>query len=122
MCCHAQCARPSVACFVYCTARAHGTTRAHCSAAPTFQQLRLVAPIGCSDMQALCWWLRGKLQVYSLFPALAADLYGPKHVAATYGALYTGKAVASVLAGNSNWLLRLYWPVIVTGCCVCTGR
>ena len=38
-------------------------------------------------------------QVYSLFPALAADLYGTTHVSANYGCLYTGKAVASLLAG-----------------------
>ena len=38
-------------------------------------------------------------EIYSLFPAVAADLYGTQHVSATYGALYTGKAVASYLAG-----------------------
>ena len=37
--------------------------------------------------------------MYSLFPAMAADLYGTRHIGQTYGALYTGKAVASLLAG-----------------------
>lgn len=38
-------------------------------------------------------------EVYSLFPAIAADLYGTRYVSQTYGALYTGKAVASLIAG-----------------------
>lgn len=38
-------------------------------------------------------------EIYSLFPALAADLYGTEHVGQNYGAIYTGKAVASFLAG-----------------------
>lgn len=38
-------------------------------------------------------------EIYSLFPALAADLFGTEHVSETYGFLYTGKFVASLLAG-----------------------
>lgn len=48
----------------------------------------------CSALSTFSWG-----EVYSLFPALAADLYGTTHVSANYGALYTGKGVASILAG-----------------------
>lgn len=41
-------------------------------------------------------------EVYSIFPAIAADLYGTLYVNANFGALYTGKAVASVLAGKGG--------------------
>jgi len=53
--------------------------------------------------------------VYSLFPAFAADLYGTEHVSANYGCLYTGKAVASVLAGPvaSSVASALGWEAIV---------
>ncbi|KAL1524653.1 hypothetical protein AB1Y20_019540 [Prymnesium parvum] len=48
----------------------------------------------CSALSTFSWG-----EVYSIFPAIAADLYGVQHVSATFGALYTGKAVASILAG-----------------------
>ena len=56
-------------------------------------------------------------EIYSLFPALTADLYGTEYVGQNYGAVYTGKAVASFIAGpgasvvaaNHSWavILRL---------------
>lgn len=48
----------------------------------------------CSGLSTFSWG-----EVYSLFPAMAADLYGASTVSATFGALYTGKAAASFLAG-----------------------
>ena len=54
--------------------------------------------------------------MYSLFPALAADLYGAQQVSANYGALYTGKGVASILAGPLTSLVveRLgSWEAVV---------
>jgi len=64
----------------------------------------------CSALSTFSWG-----EVYSLFPAFAADLYGTEHVSANYGCLYTGKAVASVLAGPvaSSVASALGWEAIV---------
>ena len=64
----------------------------------------------CSGLSTFSWG-----EIYSLFPALAADLYGTEHVSQTYGALYTGKAVASYLAGPiaSSFASLFSWELIV---------
>lgn len=64
----------------------------------------------CSALSTFSWG-----EIYSLFPALAADLYGTEHIGQTYGALYTGKAVASLLAGPVSSMIasRSSWEVIV---------
>ena len=66
--------------------------------------------IACSGLSTFSWG-----EIYSLFPAVAADLYGTQHIGATYGALYTGKAVASLLAGPvaSSIASAFSWEVIV---------
>ncbi|HYW25947.1 MAG TPA: oxalate/formate MFS antiporter [Terriglobales bacterium] len=62
-------------------------------------------------------------EIYSLFPAAVADLFGRRFATTNYGVLYTSKGVAAVLAGpvaaliasqfNGNWL-----PVflVMSGC------
>jgi OFA family oxalate/formate antiporter-like MFS transporter len=62
-------------------------------------------------------------EIYSLFPAAVADLFGRRFATTNYGVLYTSKGVAAILAGpvaaliasqfNGNWL-----PVFLTmaGC------
>jgi OFA family oxalate/formate antiporter-like MFS transporter len=53
-------------------------------------------------------------EIYSLFPAAVADLFGRRYSTTNYGVLYTSKGVAAILAGpvaavitsqfNGNWL------------------
>ena len=79
----------------------------------TARLLLLASPsafIACSGLSTFSWG-----EIYSLFPAVAADLYGTQHIGATYGALYTGKAVASLLAGPvaSSIASAFSWEVIV---------
>jgi MFS transporter, OFA family, oxalate/formate antiporter len=38
-------------------------------------------------------------EIYSLFPALAADYFGTRHATSNYGVLYTAKGVASIIGG-----------------------
>jgi len=66
--------------------------------------------IVCSALSTFSWG-----EVYSLFPAFAADLYGSTHVASTYGGLYTGKGVASILAGPAvSWAASVFtWSDII---------
>src|SRR5215831_6230361 len=44
--------------------------------------------------------------IYSLFPAAIADIFGSKHATTNYGIQYTAKGVGSVLAGpGAAWLM-----------------
>src|SRR5438067_513277 len=43
-------------------------------------------------------------EIYSLFPALCTDVYGPKYAATNAGALYTAKGAASFLVPAASWL------------------
>jgi OFA family oxalate/formate antiporter-like MFS transporter len=53
-------------------------------------------------------------EIYSLFPAAVADLFGRRYATTNYGVLYTSKGTAAILAGpvaavitsqfNGNWL------------------
>lgn len=66
--------------------------------------------VACSALSTFSWG-----EVYSLFPALTADVFGPGHVSAVYGALYTGKAAASVIAGPVASFLaaRFGWRLLI---------
>jgi len=52
-------------------------------------------------------------EIYALFPALCADLYGQKFATANYGLLYTAKGMAALVvplanllpAGTGSWKL-----------------
>src|SRR6266481_4295624 len=43
--------------------------------------------------------------IYSLFPAAIADIFGSKHATTNYGILYTAKGIGSILAGYGAALL-----------------
>src|SRR5580765_2049942 len=43
-------------------------------------------------------------EIYSLFPALCTDIYGPKFAATNAGLLYTAKGTASFLVPAASWL------------------
>ena len=64
----------------------------------------------CSALSTFSWG-----EVYSLFPAMAADLYGSTHVSANFGALYTGKAIATIMAGPLASLVAEHqsWETII---------
>jgi OFA family oxalate/formate antiporter-like MFS transporter len=44
-------------------------------------------------------------EIYSLFPATAADYFGSKHATSNYAVLYTAKGVASIIGGWVGALL-----------------
>jgi MFS transporter, OFA family, oxalate/formate antiporter len=43
-------------------------------------------------------------EIYSLFPALCTDVYGPRYAATNAGLLYTAKGAASFLVPVASWL------------------
>jgi hypothetical protein len=48
-------------------------------------------------------------EIYSLFPAAIADVFGPKYAATNYGIKYTAKGTASFFAGPGAALLVEAW-------------
>ena len=47
--------------------------------------------------------------IYSLFPAAIADIFGTKHATTNYGIQYTAKGIGSILAGPcAAWLMVKY--------------
>jgi MFS family permease len=58
--------------------------------------------------------------IYSLFPAAIADIFGSKHATTNYGIQYTSKGVGSILAGpGAAWLmaasgswLPVFWAAV----------
>ena len=46
-------------------------------------------------------------EIYSLFPAICADVYGRKFASANAGLLYTAKGVASLLVPLSSVIARI---------------
>jgi OFA family oxalate/formate antiporter-like MFS transporter len=58
-------------------------------------------------------------EIYALFPAMCADLYGTKFATANYGLLYTAKGMASLAvplanllpAGTGSW--KIVFMVVV---------
>jgi OFA family oxalate/formate antiporter-like MFS transporter len=45
-------------------------------------------------------------EIYSLFPATCADIYGRKYCTTIYGMLYTAKGTASLLVPISAWMAQ----------------
>jgi OFA family oxalate/formate antiporter-like MFS transporter len=43
-------------------------------------------------------------EIYSLFPAISADLFGRRYATTNYGLLYTAKGTASLLVPVGSWL------------------
>jgi OFA family oxalate/formate antiporter-like MFS transporter len=46
-------------------------------------------------------------EIYSLFPALSADLFGRKFACTNYGLLYTAKGTAALLVPLGSWLYEM---------------
>jgi MFS transporter, OFA family, oxalate/formate antiporter len=59
-------------------------------------------------------------EIYSLFPATCADIYGKKYCTTIYGMLYTAKGTASLLVPVSAYVsLRYGWSaVFLTAACL----
>jgi MFS family permease len=60
--------------------------------------------------------------IYSLFPAAIADIFGNKHATTNYGIQYTAKGVGSILAGpGAALLMAAYhsWIPVFWGAVVC---
>jgi OFA family oxalate/formate antiporter-like MFS transporter len=60
--------------------------------------------------------------IYSLFPAAIADIFGSKHATTNYGILYTAKAIGSILAGTGAALLMAAmdsWIPVFWGAVAC---
>jgi MFS transporter, OFA family, oxalate/formate antiporter len=59
-------------------------------------------------------------EIYSLFPATCADIYGKKYCTTIYGMLYTAKGTASLLVPVSAYVsLRSGWSaVFLTAACL----
>ena len=52
-------------------------------------------------------------EIYSLFPATCADVYGKKYCTTIYGMLYTAKGTAALLVPLSSWIsLRSGWTTV----------
>ena len=60
--------------------------------------------------------------IYSLFPAAIADIFGPRHATTNYGIQYTAKGVGSIAAGPFAAMLFLAagsWLPVLTAAVVC---
>jgi OFA family oxalate/formate antiporter-like MFS transporter len=60
--------------------------------------------------------------IYSLFPAAIADIFGSKHATTNYGIQYTAKGIGSILAGPGAALLmaaRHSWIPVFWGAVAC---
>ncbi len=72
---------------------------------------------------ALVYFTWGEL--YTLFPAAQADIFGAKHAASNYSFLYTTKALASIVAGGiaaklfertGTWTTAFYGSAVLALC------
>ena len=60
--------------------------------------------------------------IYSLFPAAIADIFGSKYATTNYGIQFTSKGVGSILAGPvAAWLMAAYgsWPPVFWAAVAC---
>jgi OFA family oxalate/formate antiporter-like MFS transporter len=72
--------------------------------------------VALSGMMFFAWG-----DIYSLFPAAIADIYGSKYATTNYGIQYTSKGIGSILAGPcAAWLmtssgswLPVFWAAVV---------
>ena len=69
----------------------------------TILTLVVARPFWFIAISALMFFAWG--DIYSLFPAAIADIFGSKHATTNYGILYTAKGVGSILAGYGAALL-----------------
>jgi len=76
-------------------------------------------PVWFIALSGLCFFAWG--EIFSLFPSITADLFGPKWATTNFGVVLTGAGVASIFAGpiaamasvkNGNWT-SIFWTMIV---------
>jgi MFS transporter, OFA family, oxalate/formate antiporter len=64
-------------------------------------------------------------EIYSLFPAAVADLFGRRYATTNYGLLYTSKGVAAILAGPVAALIAAQydgnWLPVFLAMAICAG-
>lgn len=61
-------------------------------------------------------------EIFSLFPALVADVFGDRYAMTNYGALFTAKGAASLFAGWGAARLTelsIPWVSVLRGCAAC---
>jgi len=76
------------------------------AAAITALTILVAHPIWFFTLSGLMFFAWG--DIYSLFPAAIADIFGSKHATTNYGIQYTAKGVGSILAGpGAAWLMAL---------------
>lgn len=88
----------------------------------TITALTLVVarPIFFIIISALMFFFWG--DIYSLFPAAIADIFGSKHATTNYGIQYTAKGIGSILAGPGAALLMAAshsWIPVFWGAVAC---
>ncbi|HVH86145.1 MAG TPA: oxalate/formate MFS antiporter, partial [Terriglobales bacterium] len=81
--------------------------------------LRLAShPVWFIALSGLCFFAWG--EIFSLFPSITADLFGPKWATTNFGVVLTGAGVASIFAGpvaalasakSGNWT-SVFWAMI----------
>ncbi|HWC16137.1 MAG TPA: oxalate/formate MFS antiporter [Terriglobales bacterium] len=84
-----------------------------------FLLLRLADhPVWFIALSGLCFFAWG--EIFSLFPSITADLFGPKWATTNFGVVLTGAGVASIFAGpiaamssikSGNWT-GVFWAMI----------
>ena len=82
--------------------------------------LLVARPFWFIAISALMFFAWG--DIYSLFPAAIADIFGNKHATTNYGIQYTAKGVGSVLAGPGAALLMAAahsWIPVFWGAIAC---
>ena len=86
----------------------------------TVLTLLVTHPIWFIALSGLMFFAWG--DIYSLFPAAIADIFGSKHATTNYGIQYTAKGIGSILGGpGAAWLmgatgswLPVFWTAV--GC------
>lgn len=86
----------------------------------TVLTLVVARPFAFIVISALMFFAWG--DIYSLFPAAIADIFGSKHATTNYGIQYTAKGVGSILAGPGAALLMAAtgsWIPVFWGAVTC---
>src|SRR5712691_7855034 len=86
----------------------------------TILTLVVARPLWFIMISALMFFAWG--DIYSLFPAAIADIFGSKHATTNYGIQYTAKGIGSILAGPGAALLMAAshsWIPVFWGAVAC---
>jgi OFA family oxalate/formate antiporter-like MFS transporter len=86
----------------------------------TLLTLVVARPFWFMVVSALMFFAWG--DIYSLFPAAIADIFGSKHATTNYGIQYTAKGIGSILAGPGAALLmaaKHSWIPVFWGAVAC---